>query len=162
MKSIMKETERIANQLNRAFVGDSWHGPAVMEILEGGTAEQAAAHPIDDAHSIWELALHIEAWTRAGLRRLQGDRAQLSDAENFPSVTGTDEVTWKRVQQSIMQAHDELSSKILQLDDSRLDEPIIEGMSSVYVTLHGVIQHSLYHAGQIAILKKAFSERQTA
>jgi hypothetical protein len=37
----------------------------------------------------------------------------------------------------------------------RLDEPIIAGMSSIYVTLHGVVQHHLYHAGQIAMLKKA-------
>jgi uncharacterized damage-inducible protein DinB len=154
----MREVERIVDQLNRAFSGDAWHGPAVLETLEGVTAKQAAAHPIDDAHSIWELALHIDAWTRAGRRRLQGDRAELSDAENFPSVTGTDDVAWKQVQRSIKQAHDELASAILQLDDSRLDQPIIDGMSSVYVTLHGVIQHSLYHAGQIAILKKAISE----
>jgi len=39
--------------------------------------------------------------------------------------------------------------------ESRLDEPITEGMSTVYATLHGVIQHDLYHAGQITILKKA-------
>lgn len=158
----MREVERIVDQLSRAFSGNAWHGPAVLETLAGVTAKQATAHRIDDAHSIWELALHIEAWTRAGHRRLQGDRAQLSDAENFPSITSPDEVTWKQVQESIKQAHDELAAAILQLDDSRLDQPIIEGMSSVYVTLHGVIQHSLYHAGQIAILKKAISERQTA
>jgi uncharacterized damage-inducible protein DinB len=157
----MGEVERIVDQLNRAFSGNAWHGPAVLETLEGVTAKQAAAHPIDDAHSIWELALHIEAWTTAGRRRLQADRAQLSDAENFPPASGTGEVAWKQVQESLKQAHDELAAAILQLDDSRLDQPIIDGMSSVYVTLHGVIQHSLYHAGQIAILKKAISERQT-
>jgi uncharacterized damage-inducible protein DinB len=158
----MREVERIVDQLNRAFSGNAWHGPAVLQTLEGVTAKQAAAHPIDEAHSIWELALHIEAWARAGRRRLQGDRAQLSDVENFPPVTGTEEVAWKQAQESIKQAHDELASAISQLHDSRLEEPIIEGMSSVYVTLHGVIQHSLYHAGQIAILKKAISKRQTA
>jgi hypothetical protein len=154
----MRETERITDQLNRAFVGEAWHGPAVLEILDGVTAEQAAAHSLDGGHSIWELALHIEAWLRAGAKRLQGDRAQLSDAEDWPAVTGSDEQTWKQVQESIKQAHDELRRAILLLDDSRLDQPIIEGMSSVYVTLHGVIQHSLYHAGQIAILKKAHLE----
>lgn len=41
------------------------------------------------------------------------------------------------------------------LDDGKLDEPILEGMPTVYTTLHGVVQHSLYHAGQIAILKKS-------
>jgi hypothetical protein len=59
------------------------------------------------------------------------------------------------------QAYEELSSAISNADDSRPDQPMIEGMSSVYVTLHGVIQHTLYHAGQIAILKKAISERQS-
>ena len=158
----MTEIERIIDQLNRAFVGEAWHGPAVIEILEGVTAKQAAAYPLTGGHSIWELALHLAAWTRAVRRRLQGDPAQLTDAENFPAVTDSSERAWAEVRESIKQAQVELRSAILLLDDSRLDQPIIEGMSSIYVTLHGVIQHSLYHAGQIAILKKAFNERQTA
>ena len=159
MKSIMTETERIVDQLNRAFVGEAWHGPAVMEILAGITAEQATARPFAGGHSIWELALHIEAWTRTCCRRLQRDRAQLTDAEDWPAVAGADERGWKQARESLKQAHQELAAAILQLDEARLDQPIIEGMSSVYVTLHGVIQHSLYHAGQIALLKKAVSER---
>ena len=158
----MTEIERIIDQLNRAFVGEAWHGPAVIEILEGVTAQQAAAHPLAGGHSIWELALHLAEWTRAVLRRLRGDPAQLTDAENFPAVADTSGRAWEEVREFIKQAHVELRSAILLLDDSRLDQPIIEGMSSIYVTLHGVIQHSLYHAGQIAILKKAFNERQTA
>ena len=158
----MTETERIVDQLKRAFLGEAWHGPAVMEILEGVAAEQATARPINGGHSIWELALHIEAWLRACRIRLRGDRAQLTDAKDWPALVGTDEQAWKQTCQSIRQAHDELRSAILLLDDSQLEHPIIEVMSSVYVTLHGVIQHSLYHAGQIAILKKASAERKTA
>lgn len=157
----MKETERIVDQLRRAFAGEAWHGPAVLEILEGVTAERAAARPFPGGHSIWELSLHIEAWARACRRRLQGDHAQLTDAEDWPAQTGLDEQAWKQVRESIKQEHDELAAAILSLDDSRLEQPIIKGMSSVYVTLHGVIQHSLYHAGQIAILNKALPERQT-
>ncbi len=158
----MREIEQIVDQLNRAFIGEAWHGPAVIEILEGITAPQAAAHPLAGGHSIWELALHITAWTRAGSRRLGGDRAQLSEVENFPPVIDLSERAWEEARESIKAAYEELSGAIVLLDDSRLDQPIMEGMSSVYVTLHGVIQHSLYHAGQIAILKKAFSEGQTS
>jgi hypothetical protein len=158
----MTEIERIIDQLNRALVGEAWHGPAVSEILKGTTAQQAMTHPLADGHSIWEIALHLDAWMRAVLRRLHGDRAQLTDAENFPAVTDSSERAWAGVQESIKRAHIELRDAILGLDDARLDQPIIEGMSSIYVTLHGVIQHSLYHAGQIAILKKAASGRQTA
>ena len=154
----MTEVQRIVDQLNRAFAGEAWHGPAVMSILDGITAQQAAARPFHGAHSIWEIVLHIAAWERACRRRLGGDRAQLSGAEDWPKVADTDEQTWERVRETLRQAHEELCNAVSEMDESRLDQPILEGMSSVYVTLHGVIQHSLYHAGQIAILKKACSE----
>jgi uncharacterized damage-inducible protein DinB len=157
----MTEIDRIIDQLDRAFGGEAWHGPAISEILEGITAQQAAAYPLAGGHSIWELTLHIAAWTRAVRRRLNGEPAELTDAENFPAVADSGEQAWSEARKSIKLAHEELRSVILRLDDSRLDQPIVEGMSSIYVTLHGVIQHSLYHAGQIAILKKTFSEGQT-
>jgi uncharacterized damage-inducible protein DinB len=154
----MTEVERIVDQLHRAFEGEAWHGPAVMEILDGLKAPQAAARPLQSAHSIWEIMLHITAWERAVRLRLEGDRAQLSPTEDWPAVNDTDEAAWTRAKELLRQAHEELCKAVLGVDGSKLDQPIIEGLSSVYVTLHGVIQHSLYHAGQIAILKKALLE----
>jgi uncharacterized damage-inducible protein DinB len=156
----MNEIERIVDQLNRAFEGEAWHGPAVMAILEGITARQAAARPFNGAHSIWELVLHIAAWERACRRRLGGERAQLPDAEDWPQVIDTNEQAWVQTKEVLRQAHEELCDAVSKLDETRLDQPIIEGMSSVYVTLHGVIQHSLYHAGQIALLKKSSSKQE--
>ena len=150
----MTEVNRILDQLSRAFEGEAWHGPAVLEILKGTTPQQASARPLNGAHTIWETALHIAAWLQAGRRRLEGDRAQLTEAEDWPVVTNSDDEGWQEVIVGMKQALDELRSAIALLDDSRLDQSIIDGMSSVYVTLHGVIQHSLYHAGQMAILKK--------
>jgi hypothetical protein len=41
------------------------------------------------------------------------------------------------------------------VDASRLDAPIAPGFSSVYVfALHGLVQHNVYHAGQIALIRK--------
>jgi uncharacterized damage-inducible protein DinB len=150
----MSEVDRIVEQLNRAFEGGAWHGSAVLEVLNETSARQASARPIDGAHTIWETALHVTAWLRACRRRLAGDRAQLSDSEDWPAVTDSTDEAWQEVLTAMKQALDELRAAISPLDDSRLEQPIIVGMSSVYVTLHGVIQHSLYHAGQMAILKK--------
>lgn len=153
----MGEVERIADQLERAFEGDAWHGPPVMKIIDGITARQAA-RPFSNAHSIWEILLHIGAWERACLRRLNGDRAELSAFEDWPEVTDVSEHAWEEARKALKESHDALRAAILRLDESRLDEPIVAGMSTVYVTLHGIVQHDLYHAGQIAILKKAASE----
>jgi uncharacterized damage-inducible protein DinB len=155
---IMGEVERIVDQLKRAFEGEAWHGPSVLETIENISSQQAAARPLKGIHSIWEIVLHIEAWERAILRRLRGDRAQLPTEEDWPSVAATSDAAWEQTRQALKQAHDDLRNAIERLDESRLDQPIIEGMSSVYVTLHGIVQHDLYHLGQIAILKKATSE----
>ena len=152
----MSEVERILDQLKCAFEGNAWHGPAVEEVLADVTAEQAASKPLSNAHSIWELTLHIAAWEGAGTQRLRGLRAQLSPEEDYPLITDTSEAAWQEARNHLRRTHDEFFQEISRLQDSQLDEPIIEGMSSTYRTLHGIIQHDLYHAGQIAILKKAF------
>lgn len=154
------EVERIQGELQRAFEGEAWHGPSVLELLREVTAQQAAARPIAGAHSIWELVLHIAAWENAGRRRLEGDRAQPSDEEDFPAVNDTSEAAWQQAIEELKNGHNKLSDVIAGLDASKLDEPILEGMRSLYITLHGVVQHDLYHAGQIALLKKA-AVRQT-
>jgi len=155
----MTEVLRIREQFQRAFNGEAWHGPSVLKILDGVTAQQAAAHPIPGAHSIWELTLHIAAWENACRRRLEGDPAQLSDEEDWPTIEDTGEEAWHATQQHLRDNHQALLDAIAALDESNLDRPIIENaetpFSSVYVTLHGAVQHDLYHAGQIAILKKA-------
>jgi uncharacterized damage-inducible protein DinB len=155
----MSETARISDQFRRAFDGEAWHGPSVLALLKGVTAAQASARPIPGAHTIWELTQHIRAWEGACLRRLNGDPAQLPDSEDWSDVNDHSEAAWETTKQRPVETHQQLLQAIDSLDDSRLDQPIINdpqiNYSSVYVTLHGGVQHDLYHAGQIAILKKA-------
>jgi uncharacterized damage-inducible protein DinB len=153
----MSEAARIADQLRRAFRGDAWHGDSVFEILDGVTAAQAAAHPIKNAHSIWELVLHIAAWDGAVLRRLGGAAVELSDTQNFPPVADASEAAWRETLAQVRRVHEELVKAMAALPDSRLDQ-IVPGKKGAHYTfyymLHGVVQHELYHAGQIALLKK--------
>jgi uncharacterized damage-inducible protein DinB len=153
----MTEATRIADQLRRAFDGEAWHGDSLFQILEGVTASQAAARPMQNAHTIWELVLHIAAWDGAVLRRLGGASVELSDAENFPAVTDTGEAAWRKALSDTRLAHERLITTVAALPDSRLNE-IVPGKEgehyTFYYMLHGVVQHELYHAGQIALLKK--------
>ena len=153
----MTEATRIADQLSRAFAGEAWHGDSVVEILEGVTAAQAAARPIKDAHTIWELVLHVAAWDGAVLRRMGGTAVALSDAENFPAVTEASEAAWRKALAEARRVHEALAAAVAALPDSRLYEmvPGKEGAHyTFYYMLHGVVQHELYHAGQMALLKK--------
>src|SRR5437762_10651580 len=108
----VSEVERIRDQFRRAFEGEAWHGPSVLALLDGVTAQQAAAHPIQGAHSIWELTLHIAAWERACKRRLEGDPAQLTDEEDWQSIDDTSEAAWEQTKQHLIDTHRELMEAI--------------------------------------------------
>ena len=151
----MTETERIIDQLERAQHGDAWHGPSLRELLEGVTAAQAAAHPIPQAHSIWELVNHIIAWEQIALRRLRGELlVAITDEMSFPPIADTGAPTWQAALRALDESNQSLRDAIRRIGDVQLNATVPGTPYTNYVLLHGVIQHDLYHAGQIALLRK--------
>jgi uncharacterized damage-inducible protein DinB len=152
----MTEVERIADQLRRAHEGEAWHGPSLQELLAGVKAAQAAARPVAAAHSIWEIVRHIGVWEGVGRRRLCGEViGDLPPEQDWPAVTETSESAWQKVLQDLEDGHQQLQQTMARLTDRQLLEPIPGRNHTVYFMLHGLVQHALYHAGQIAVLKKA-------
>jgi len=152
----MTETFRLADQIRRAFEGSAWHGDSLLEILADVSPKTAAAHPIKNAHSIWELLLHIAAWDDAVTRSI-GGAVSLSDSQNFPPVTDISEAAWRQAVESAKRTHNELIKAVASFPDSRLQEQVpgkTEKYHNFYYMFSGVVQHELYHAGQIALLKK--------
>jgi uncharacterized damage-inducible protein DinB len=149
------EAALIADQLRRAFYGEAWHGPALIELLADVDAATAAARPLTNAHSIWELVLHIAAWDNAGMVRLGGEKCQLTGLDNFPTVSKATETAWRKTVAEAKRTHDRLVKTVVGLSDSRLRDRVPGKKYDFYHLLHGIAQHELYHAGQIAILKKA-------
>jgi hypothetical protein len=158
MTSSSSEPVLIADQLRRAFEGDAWHGPALLELLQDMDAATATAQPLPDVHSIWELVLHVEAWDDAACRRLGGEKVQLTGTANFPVVPNPTQTTWGEAIAGAKKTHDLLVKTVAALPEARLRERVPGKRYDFYFMLHGVAQHALYHAGQIAILKKAQSQ----
>jgi uncharacterized damage-inducible protein DinB len=151
----MREVERIGEQHARAFTGPAWSGPAVFEVLRGVRARQAAARPVARGHTIWEIVLHVAAWEEVVQRRLRGERFSPADAQDWPSVGATPAVAWRRALALLRRRHRALQRAIASLSERRLGQRAAGQSYSVYIMVHGEIQHALYHAGQIALLRKA-------
>ena len=155
MTSPTSESALIADQLRRAFAGDAWHGPALLELLKDVDAAIAAAKPLPKVHSIWELVMHIAAWDEAASQRLNGKKTQPTGTANFPIVPPPTGTAWRKAVAHLKRSHDVLVKTVAGLPESRLLERVPGKKYDFYFMLHGVVQHELYHAGQIAILKKA-------
>ncbi len=149
------ETKKLADQLRRSYEGEAWHGPALCELLDGVTADRAAAKPIAGAHSIWELVLHVEAWEREPLLVIGGKAFEILAGEaDWPPVRETSAEAWRATLERLESTTRELVAAIRAMDDAKLNESAGGREFNFYFLLHGVVQHNLYHAGQIALLKK--------
>ncbi len=140
-----------------AFAGPAWHGPSVLEVLDGVTAEMAAVKQIAAANSIWTLVQHLSATQAILLRRLRGETAGVDDAEFWPTDNAVTPAAWQELLNRLRRQEDELDSVAARLTDEQLAAGTPPHGTSAYDMLHGHAQHSIYHAGQIALLKKAIA-----
>ena len=152
--SEMKRTHALADL---AFSGDAWHGPSLIATLKGVSAAQAVRKPLPNVHSIWELTLHCAYWKETVIRQLAGETVATVEEENFPTVKDHSEAAWKAAQVRLAESHRSLLEAIarMRVEELETEKDGESGASRNYVRLHGIIHHDLYHAGQIALLKKA-------
>jgi DinB superfamily len=152
------ECNRIAHQLSSTINGEAWYGDSLREILKDVTAKKAQMHPIPNGHSIWELLCHVESWVRFALGAVDGAPIPPWPAMpvelDWPRVTDTSESAWKQAVDSFFLRHLKLVERIKAFTDERLEATVPGRTYNFYRLFQSTTQHAVYHAGQIALLKK--------
>ena len=152
------ESLRIADQLRRAFAGDAWHGSPLRDLLAGVTSDEARARPLRHVHNIGELVLHIDVYLHVAFEATRGvPMPKLYGTERDWPALNDSTAAWTAAQDRMFQNAEKLAAAIHRFDDANL-QAIVPGRAyDFYFLFHGIVQHSLYHGGQIAMLKKAIS-----
>ena len=150
----MNEVKFLIDQLKTTFSGDSWHGPSVMKTLEGIDAGQAAARPLGERHTVWELVDHMTYWLEEVLKSLKDRRAPKPDkVVDWPRMGSGDE-QWRESVRRLEAAVNMLLGELATWNTKDLEKTVGGADYSYRQMLHGAVHHNLYHAGQIAILKR--------
>ncbi len=97
-------------------------------------------------------------WEGVAARRLGGLRAGLEEDRNFPAAPDATEVNWQKTLDQFRASNQAFREALQKLDPARLDELSAAGKRSFYEEAHGLIEHNVYHAGQIALLAKAANQ----
>jgi uncharacterized damage-inducible protein DinB len=154
-----REIARLVDQFERVYAGDAWHGDPLRTVLADVEASLAATHPVPGVHSIWELADHIAWWLDAATRRLGGEVVEALHDEDWPPTPKPSGAAWAAALADLQAAHDRLLAAIRRLGEEDLEGPVPGKDYTKYILLHGLLQHTLYHMGQIGLLKRAARER---
>ena len=150
----MPEIDRILAHYDEVLRGPSWHGDPMWQILEGISAETAAARPLPDAHTIWEIVMHMIFWEEVATERLMGRRAGLIEERNFPATPDITEDNWNRALDQLRASNTKFREALSKLEPAKLDALSAAGKRTFYEEAHGLIEHHIYHLGQIALLSK--------
>ena len=159
----------IARDIAAGLEGDPWHGPALWTLLANVTPEQAVAHPIAGGHSIIEIIAHISSWLEEVDSRARGNAPAEPAAGDWPERPGDPHALWAAALARLRAAQAGCAEALAQFSSSRLSErvgsqrnaPLGSGVS-FGAMFSGLAQHNAYHAGQIALLKRALSVERSS
>lgn len=158
----MREVERIARLLELTFGGQAYHGPSLRQALEDVDAGIAARRPEGGGHSIWELVGHVTSELRHARALLEGNAEPwVAGRTTWPAPQPPSSAAWAEALSDLEDANRAFVSAVERLSDDVLDEPLSQVRQTHYVMLHGMVQHSAYHAGQISILKRRLRSADT-
>jgi uncharacterized damage-inducible protein DinB len=151
----MNEVDRILKHYDGVLGGDAWHGDAVWKVLEDIPAKTAAARPVSSAHSIWEIVGHMTFWEGVVIDRLHGKRAGLVEELNFPVTPAPTEENWRKTLEALRNSNRSFREALANLDPAKLNDLTAAGKRTYYAEAHGILEHHVYHLGQIVLLKKS-------
>jgi uncharacterized damage-inducible protein DinB len=151
----MTESQRLAALAESVLREGGWIEVPLRDLFHSLTAAEAAAHPITAAHSAWEIVLHLAAWHEAVQRRIGGMATDLSDAEDWPAPADTTEANWQAAREKLEGTYADMVQAIQGLKPGQLNKNVPGRPFNFYVMLHGVMQHDLYHSGQVMMLRKS-------
>jgi uncharacterized damage-inducible protein DinB len=150
----MSITKQIAEHLRSVFTGGNWTAVNIRDTLADVTFEQAIEQRTG-FNTIAALVFHTHYYVAAILKVLQGGALEAHDKFSFDLPALHAPGDWENLVQKSFADAAELAALVEQLPDSMLTEDFTDKKyGSYYRNLHGLIEHTHYHLGQMVLLKK--------
>jgi uncharacterized damage-inducible protein DinB len=153
------EIRAIVESIHSLMTGHPWFGRNAQELLGEVSPELAYTKPGEADHSLCDLLWHMNTWAQFTVNRIQGSKKK--DAASDPSLdwrkTGPRGNTWDKGMKEFTAIHKKIITLLRDRDDAWLDKKVDFREYNFRFLLHGMIQHDIYHLGQIAYLNKLLS-----
>lgn len=150
----MSLSSQIANQFRELYYAGNWVAPNLKEQLKDVTYEEATTQ-IGDLNTILKLTYHIFYYVNVITNVLEGGPLEGSDEVSFNHPDIANEEGWQVFLSDCFAKAEEMSNLIESMPDEQQWEDFAGGKyGSFYRNITGNIEHTYYHMGQIAIIKK--------
>ena len=151
----MSEKTRILDVLDRAYRADAWCGPSLLESVAGLRPADVARRPVKGGHTIWELVEHVASWNEIVATRLTAEPPIVTAGMNFPPMPRPTPAAWAKTLRRLARSQAKFRAAVKAFPVAKLGRKRPRVAQTWSVLIHGQIEHQLYHAGQIALLRRA-------
>jgi len=134
------------------YDGNPWYGDSLRKKLDRISAEEALAPPAPGLHSVAQQVAHLLAWRRLLVERLKGNdnfQIQLNSARDWPPQELLEMKGWAKLLAELDANQAELLQLLEAGTDALLERPLPDGKHAFRLLLDGIVQHDVYHIGQI-------------
>ena len=150
----MNTTQQLAKHCRDVHFGGNWTFVNLKDTLADITWQEATTQ-YQDSNTIATLLFHINYYINPVARVLQGEPLNASDKFSFDCPTITSQEEWEHLVQKALDEAEQFAKEIEKLEESKLFEVFSEEKYGNYFrNLFGIIEHTHYHLGQIALIKK--------
>lgn len=150
----MNISEQLARHLREVHFGVNWTWSNLRDQLADVTWEQATTK-VYSFNTVATLAYHIHYFVAATLKVLQGGPLDAHDKHSFDHPPIHSREDWEQLQNRIWADADAFAALVEKLPEQKLWETFVEEKYGTYYrNIQGIIEHTHYHLGQIAIIKK--------
>ena len=154
------EIRTILDQFEAVHVKSAWYGKPAMELF--GEVDEAMVYqrPNNNSHSLIDLLYHMITWQEFTLRRLKRIKEDNpADIEKL-DWRGIDPAvhTWKRGLEEFESTFRGIRDFLQIAPDSLLEETVDYRDYNFRELLNGIVQHNIYHLGQVAYVHKLLKQ----
>lgn len=154
-------TEIIKEQLKLIYNGDPWYGDSIKSVMSSVNPELVFDSPGNGMHSIAELTAHMLTYRNFAENRLQGSTEPPPEQEQtfeLNTFSPGKKLVWETLINRLHSSQRNLLTLLNQHDDSILEKKVAGKPYSFRYLLTGILQHDLYHLGQIVYINKLLDE----
>ena len=154
----MNLTAQIVKHLREVYFGGNWTSSNLKENLADVTWQHATTK-VYSFNTIAALVYHMNYYVSAVLKVLQGEPLTARDKYSFDLPQILSQEDWENLLNKTWTDAENFASLIEQLPESKLWETFVdEKYGNYYRNIHGIIEHTHYHLGQIVLIKKILSQ----
>ena len=157
----MSIARQIAKHFREVWFGGNWTSVNIKKTVADVTWEQATPK-VYDLNTIAALVYHINYYVSAVLKVFHGKTLDAHDKFSFDLPSIASQKDWEKLLNKTFTDAENFAGMVEQMPESKLWENLgDEKYGSYYRNIHGIIEHTHYHLGQMAVIKKILAQSDT-